>query len=152
VPARDAHGCRSHAAPPRLAKHDDGEKALGVKIEEKFSVGEYDILVLSAEQSDGLQTWLTENGYKIPKDAGPVLASYIKQNVKFFVAKVNLDRHEAEGFTYLRPLRIEFKSPKFMLPIRSARSTPLARRNSSSTPSRAKAASRRRTTARQTPK
>jgi hypothetical protein len=93
-------------------------KALGVTIEEKFSVGEYDILVLSAKESDGLETWLAENGYKIPKGAGAVLHSYIKQNVKFFVAKVNLERHEAEGFSYLRPLRVEFKTPKFMLPIR----------------------------------
>jgi hypothetical protein len=99
-------------------KRGDGAKALGVRIEEKFTVGEYDILVLSAEQSDGLETWLTENGYKIPKGAGPVLGSYIKQNVKFFVAKVNLAKHDASGFTYLRPLRVEFKTPKFMLPIR----------------------------------
>jgi hypothetical protein len=102
----------------KRAAHADGSKALGVKIEEKFSVGEYDILVLSAEQSDGLETWLTTNGYKIPKGAGPVLGSYIKQNVKFFVAKVNIARHEASGFTFLRPLRVEFRSPKFMLPIR----------------------------------
>jgi hypothetical protein len=99
-------------------KHDDGAKALGVKIEEKFSVGEYDILILAAKESDGLVTWLTENGYKIPKGAGPVLGSYIKQNVRFFVAKVNLGRHEASGFTYLRPLSVEFRTPKFMLPIR----------------------------------
>jgi len=39
-------------------------KSLGVTIEESFSVGEYDILILSAKESDGLQTWLTENGYK----------------------------------------------------------------------------------------
>ena len=99
-------------------RHGDGAKALGVKIEERFTVGDYDILVLSAQQSDGLVTWLTDNGYKIPKGAGEVLGSYIKQNVKFFVAKVNLAKHEAAGFTYLRPLRVEFKSPKFMLPIR----------------------------------
>jgi hypothetical protein len=65
----------------RKEQHDDGAKALGVTIEEKFSVGEYDILILSAKESDGLETWLTENGYKIPKGAGPVLGSYIKQNV-----------------------------------------------------------------------
>ena len=99
-------------------KRQDGAKALGVKIEESFTVGEYDILVLSAEESNGLETWLTTNGYKIPKGAGAVLGSYIKQNVKFFVAKVNLAKHEASGFTYLRPLRVEFKTPKFMLPIR----------------------------------
>ena len=102
----------------RMEKHGDGAKALGVKIEEKFTVGEYDILVLSAKESDGLETWLTQNGYKTPKAAGSVLGSYIKQGMKFFVAKVNLAKHEASGFTYLRPLRVEFKSPKFMLPIR----------------------------------
>jgi hypothetical protein len=107
------------AAPSKRAmKLRDGAKALGVTIEEMFTVGEYDILILSAKESDGLETWLAENGYKIPKDAGPVLGSYIKQNVKFFVAKVNLAKHEASGFTYLRPLRVEFKTPKFMLPIR----------------------------------
>jgi hypothetical protein len=42
----------------RVAKEaaSDSARALGVKIERKFSVGEYDILVLSAEQSDGLAT------------------------------------------------------------------------------------------------
>ena len=100
------------------SSHANGAKVRGVTIEEKFSVGEYDILILSAKESDGLETWLTENGYKLPKGAGPVLGSYIKQNVKFFVAKVNLAKHEASGFTYLRPLRVEFKTPKFMLPIR----------------------------------
>jgi hypothetical protein len=110
-------------AAPASAESDvgrgkDGDKALGVRIEASYSVGEYDILILSAEQSSGLETWLTENGYKIPKGAGEVLGSYIKQNMKFFVAKVNLKRHAEEGFTYLRPLRVEFSTPKFMLPIR----------------------------------
>jgi hypothetical protein len=104
------------AAPAGMA--GEHAKALGVTIEEQFSVGEYDILILSAKESTGLETWLTENEYKIPQGASKVLGSYIKQGVKFFVAKVNLERHEAEGFSYLRPLRVEFKTPKFMLPIR----------------------------------
>lgn len=99
-------------------QHSDGAKALGVKIESKFSVGEYDILVLSAKESDGLQTWLTTNGYRIPDGAGPVLESYIKQGTKFFVAKVNLERQASSGFTYLRPLQVTFTTLKFMLPIR----------------------------------
>jgi hypothetical protein len=89
-----------------------------VKIEQKFSVGEYDILVLSAEQSDGLAIWLTENGYKIPEGAAEVLESYIKQNTKFFVAKINLEEQSKSGRTWLRPLRVEFDTRKFMLPIR----------------------------------
>ena len=47
--------------------------ALGVKIEAEYTVGEYDIIILSAEQSGGLETWLKESGYKIPEGAGPVL-------------------------------------------------------------------------------
>lgn len=92
--------------------------ALGVKIEAEYTVGEYDIVILSAEQSNGLQTWLNESGYKIPKGAEAVLQSYILQGNKFFVAKVNLKEQGKLGYTYLRPIQIAFESPKFMLPIR----------------------------------
>lgn len=93
-------------------------RALGVDIEAEYTVGEYDIIILSAEQSDGLQTWLDENGYRTPPGASRVLASYIRQNVRFFVAKVNLEEQSRLGFTNLRPLQVAFESPKFMLPIR----------------------------------
>ena len=92
--------------------------ALGVKIEAEYQVGEYDILILSAKQSGGLVTWLMENGYRMPPGAGPVVASYLKQNVKFFVAKVNLDRQAAGGYQQLRPIQVAYEHRKFMLPIR----------------------------------
>ncbi|MEZ5982331.1 MAG: DUF2330 domain-containing protein [Parvularculaceae bacterium] len=92
--------------------------SLGVTIEAQYTVGEYDILILSADQSDGLVTWLKQNGYKLPAGAGATLDSYIKQDTKFFVAKVNLKEQEKTGLKYLRPLQIAFESPKFMLPIR----------------------------------
>ena len=90
----------------------------GVTIEAQFTVGEYDILILSAKESNGLENWLNSNGYKIPKGASQVLESYIKQNNKFFVAKVNLKEQSRLGFTFLRPIQVAFESPKFMLPIR----------------------------------
>jgi len=95
-----------------------GAKALGVTIEAQYTVGEYDILILSALESGGLETWLKQNGYRIPQGAGAVLGSYIRQNMKFFVARVNLKEQAKTGFTYLRPLRVSYESPKFMLPIR----------------------------------
>jgi hypothetical protein len=94
------------------------EKALGVTIEARYTVGEYDILILSAEQSSGLETWLRENGYRIPAGASAVVDSYLKQNMRFFVARVNLQEQAKLGFSYLRPLQIAYESPKFMLPIR----------------------------------
>jgi hypothetical protein len=93
-------------------------RSLGVTIEAKYTVGEYDILILSAKESNGLETWLTENGYRIPAGAGSVLGSYIRQNMRFFVARVNLKEQSHLGFTYLRPLQVAYESPKFMLPIR----------------------------------
>jgi hypothetical protein len=90
----------------------------GVTIEARYTVGEYDILILSAKESNGLERWLTENGYRIPAGASQVLGSYIKQGMKFFVARVNLSEQKRLGFTYLRPIQVAFESPKFVLPIR----------------------------------
>ncbi len=94
------------------------EGALGVTIEASFSVGEYDILILSAEESNGLETWLRQNDYQIPAGASEVLGAYIRQGLKFFVAKVNLEEFDQSGYQRLRPLQIAYESPRFMLPIR----------------------------------
>jgi hypothetical protein len=95
-----------------------GDAALGVKVEDSFSVGEYDIVILSAAESDGLETWLRQNGYRIPERASRALHPYIMQNMKFFVAKVNLKEQVKTGFSSLRPLQFEFESMRFMLPMR----------------------------------
>ena len=89
-----------------------------VTIEAKFSVGEYDILILSAKESDGLEAWLIDNDYKIPQGAKDLLQPYIRQNMKFFVAKVNIAALNKTGSQVLRPLMMAYESPKFMLPIR----------------------------------
>ena len=93
-------------------------KDLGVTIEAKYLVGEYDILILSAKESSGLKEWLTGNGYKIPTSAEEVLEPYIKSNLKFFVVKVNEKAKKKIPGNFLRPIQITFSSPKFMLPIR----------------------------------
>jgi len=93
-------------------------KDLGVKVEAKYLVGEYDILILSAKESGGLKEWLTSNGYKIPQGAEEVLDPYIKSNLKFFVVKVNEKEKQKLNNNFLRPIQIGFNSPKFMLPIR----------------------------------
>lgn len=94
------------------------DRDLGVTIKAKYTVGEYDILILDAKQSSGLKIWLTQNGYKIPEGAEEVLDPYIKDDMKFFVVKVNLEQQKALGVQTLRPLQIQFNSSRFMLPIR----------------------------------
>jgi hypothetical protein len=105
-------------APQAAGAADARAKALGVTIEATYTVGEYDILILSAKESRGLETWLRENGYRIPEGASEVLSSYLKQGMRFFVAKVNLSEKSRLGFSFLRPLQVAYETPKFMLPIR----------------------------------
>jgi hypothetical protein len=114
-------GAATGAAVPlamNMSRAKDAANALGVTIEAEYTVGEYDIVILSAKESSGLETWLQQNGYKIPFGAQRALAPYIRQDMKFFVAKVNLGEHQRIGLSYLRPLQFAFESPKFMLPIR----------------------------------
>jgi hypothetical protein len=93
-------------------------RSRGVTIEAQYTVGEYDILILSARQSDGLVQWLKENDYRIPPGASRVINSYLKQDMRFFVAKVNIEEQSKLGYRYLRPLQVAYESNKFMLPIR----------------------------------
>lgn len=104
------------AAP--AARAQSAAKALGVTIEAQYTVGEYDIVILSATQSDGLESWLGQAGYNVPRGLGNALAPYIRQGMKFFVARVNLKEHQRSGLSYLRPIQFAFESAKFMLPIR----------------------------------
>jgi hypothetical protein len=109
-------------APPRAtgagSRGKPQDESLGVTVEARFTVGEYDILMLSAQESDGLETWLVQNDYKIPSGASQLLQPYIRAQMKFFVAKVNLEEFERSEFQSLRPLMIAYESPRFMLPIR----------------------------------
>ena len=104
------------AAAPMQEKR--AAKALGVTVEATYTVGEYDIVILSAKESNGLETWLRQNGYRIPKGASAALAPYIKQQLKFFVAKVNLKEQAKTGSDLLRPLQFSFNYERFGLPIR----------------------------------
>lgn len=94
------------------------DRALGVTVESRYTLEEYDIVNLSATKSDGLEIWLRENGYKIPKGARAALKPYINQGMKFFVAKVNLKEQLKTGYSTLRPLQFAFETEKFMLPMR----------------------------------
>lgn len=118
---RKYKGMPSPAAAPKMdaaPERSGAKKDYKVKIEASYTIGEYDILILSAEESDGLTNWLKDNDYKIPDGAEEVLGSYIRQNMKFFVAKVNVTEQSKLGFNYLRPIQVAYESPKFMLPIR----------------------------------
>ena len=100
---------------PAGAAHRD----LGVKVEARFDVDEYQIVILSAKDSTGLETWLQENKYKIPAGAEPYLRPYVQGGSKFFVAKVNAQKVKFQnGQAVLSPLRFHYDSESFALPVR----------------------------------
>lgn len=92
---------------------------LGVRIEAQFAVAEYDIVILSANDSSGLETWLKREKYNIPTGSAEVLAPYVATGTKFFVAKVDIKRVTYEdGAAVLSPLRVDYDSDTFSLPVR----------------------------------
>ncbi len=95
------------------------EESLGVKVEARFEVGEYEVVILSANDSMGLDTWIRQNGYKIPAGAEPLLRPYVLGGSKFFVAKVNVQKVRFEnGMAQLSPLRFHYDTETFNLPVR----------------------------------
>lgn len=107
------------AAMPKAARSRESAADLGVTIEAQFEVGEYQIVILSAKDSTGLDTWLKQEKYKIPEGAEPLLRPYVQSGSKFFVAKVNVEKVQFDkGMAKLSPLRFHYDSDTFSLPVR----------------------------------
>ncbi len=129
----------SAAAVGMAAQSDAGGKDArrGVTIEAQFVVGEYQILILSAKDSTGLDAWLHDQHYNIPANAEPLLRPYVESGMKFFVAKVDPKKVKfvdvpappsggaspgaSPGLVRraaLSPLRFHYDADDFALPIR----------------------------------
>jgi hypothetical protein len=104
----------------KAAKGRAREEDLGVKVEAQFVSGEYQIVILSATDSSGLETWLRREKYSIPQGAAAALAPYIRDKSKFFVAKVDIQKvkRDAQGVVQLSPLRFAFDANELRLPVR----------------------------------
>jgi hypothetical protein len=90
-----------------------------VTVEAKFAVGEYQIEILSAKDSTGLDAWLHDQHYKIPAGAEPLLRPYVESGSKWFVARIDPSKVKFDGNrAALSPLRFHYDSDEFTLPIR----------------------------------
>ena len=87
-----------------------------VTVEAQFLVGEYEIVVLSAEESEDLMLWLEYEGYGVPDNTADLLQDYIDQGTQFMAAKVSLEALE-DGPLWLNPLQISYESDTIGLPI-----------------------------------
>ncbi len=92
---------------------------LGVKVEAKFTVGEYEIVMLRAKDSGGLETWLRDEKYTIPAGSEPYFRPYVQSGSKFFVARVDPAKVKfADGRATLSPLRFHYDANDFTLPVK----------------------------------
>ena len=67
----------------------------------------------------GLNDWLKLNNYTMPEGAEPLLRPYVETGMKFFVAKVDPTKVAmVDGRGELSPLRVQYDSEEFSLPIR----------------------------------
>ena len=96
-----------------------GGSDAGVEVEATYLVGEYEVNILSAEESTGLEAWLDANGYNLPEGAGPRLDEYIDAGSYFLAARVADEAVAANG-SALSPLQVSYESPVFSIPIRLA--------------------------------
>lgn len=115
-----AKGSGDGAKPGAVGATGGGGGGYGVKVESQFVAGEYEIVVLSAAESDGLERWLKDNKYKIPDGASAALDPYVKQQQKFVVAKVDATKvhRDSKGAVVLSPLRFVYETQDFRLPVR----------------------------------
>ena len=95
----------------------EGEGGSSVEVEAQYIVGEYEVVVLSADQSQDLLNWLEDEGYDVPENTANVLQQYIDAGNYFLAARVYPDAELGDGDS-LSPLQFSYDSDVFGLPIR----------------------------------
>ena len=96
---------------------EDSPTDSGVEVEAQYIIGEYDIVILSATQSQGLFNWLNDNGFQVPGQSMSLLQEYIDGGSFFLAAKVDSSAEIADG-DMLSPLQLTYNSSAFQIPIR----------------------------------
>jgi hypothetical protein len=94
----------------------DGETAGAappVEVIGREEIGGYDVTRLASNDREALDTWLDDNGYKVPDGAEPIFASYIRQGWKFVAIRL---APGSDG--RLKPLRVSFKTDIPVYPMR----------------------------------
>jgi hypothetical protein len=107
----DSAGRSAGAAPP--------QDEFGVEIEDEWPLDEYDVTLLSAEESTGLLAFLRERGLDLPRGATPMLRGYIETGHRFVLFRADPSRAQRVGETMvLSPLQLEYDSEQLVVPVR----------------------------------
>ena len=88
-----------------------------VSILDRKIVGVFETTTIASHDAKALQAWLSQNGFTVPTNAEPVIASYVKDGWVFVATKVRRDKPDNETSTP-HPLSFTFKTDKPVYPMR----------------------------------
>ena len=88
-----------------------------VSILDRKIVGVFETTTITSHDAKALQAWLSQNGYAVPTNAEPVIASYVKDGWVFVATKIRRDKPDNETSTP-HPLSFTFKTDKPVYPMR----------------------------------
>ncbi len=114
------HVVHAHPAPTPRARRPRQAKINVVKIEAKFDVAEYQILILCAKEATRARPVAQAQRLQDPRGRGAAAPALLSRRArKFFVAKVDPRKVQmVNGRVALSPLRFHYDSQEFALPIR----------------------------------
>ncbi len=85
----------------------------GVNVVATEVVGPYDTVILQAQSSDELLTWLQDHNFDLPNSLDPVLAPYVDADAYFVALRLSNDRDVGE----LAPLGMTYSADRASIPI-----------------------------------
>jgi hypothetical protein len=103
------------SAKRRSASLDSSSQA--VSILDRKLVGIFETTIITSREPKALENWLRENGFVIPANEEPVIASYVQDGWVFVATKIRRDRLDDETSTP-HPLSFTFKTDKPVYPMR----------------------------------
>jgi hypothetical protein len=91
----------------------------GVRIETELATGEYDVVVLGADDTRSLEGWLHAHDYRVPTGLSEALAPHVASGANLLVARVDPERVRFEnGRALPSPLRVRYESADLVVPLR----------------------------------
>lgn len=94
---------------------DSNQAGSDVEVLDHRAVGPYDTVTIKSETPGAISKWLTDNGYKIPAAAQPILDDYAGKGMNFIALRL---RPESGDVTHMRSVRVTMPGGITTFPMR----------------------------------
>ena len=111
--SRGGGGCGGMVAYDMAVEAGDIDSGYGVAVVSESTVGPYDTVVLQADDSEALVTWLQEQGYNLPSTLDAALEPYVASGQYFVALKLSSDKDTGD----LAPLGMRYPATSASIPL-----------------------------------